>query len=298
MAEEDNDSDAPTTARKSGRSRRRKWLLLLLLLVFIIIGAVWAVYYFSVARYRATTSDAYVHGNRIQLSARVSGTVTSIAVDDTDHVDTGDVLVRLDATDARNALQQAKAQLADALRSVQQLYARLDEQKAAIRQHEAGVDQARRDYERQRELQRSHSTSRKELERARAVYQERQAALAVARHKLTELEAQTRGTTVREHPRVQQAKSDLRAAYLQLQRTQVIAPAGGHVAQRKVQVGQHVSPAQPLLTIVPATPVWIEANFKETQLAAMRIGQPATLTSDLYGGDVTYHGHVAGLTGC
>ena len=293
MAENDKATPEDSSRRKSGR---RKWYLLGLAAVFVIAAIAYAVYYFTVAQFYAQTDDAYVKGNRIQLTPQVSGTVTSIAADDTDLVHAGDIVVRLDPTEARNKLDHAEAQLAETVRSVHQLYAQVAEQQSIIQQRQSTLDQAKRDYERDRRLVHAHGVTRQAFERSRATYHEDRAALSAARHKLSELKAQTDGTTLRDHPRVKQAESTLRSAYLNLQRTKIPAPVTGHVAQREVQVGQRVDPSKPMLSIVPSDQVWVDANFKETDLASMRIGQPATVVSDFYGSNVTYHGHVAGIS--
>ncbi|KEZ78130.1 HlyD family efflux transporter periplasmic adaptor subunit [Salinisphaera hydrothermalis] len=293
MADNDNASSKDSSQRKSGR---RKWYLLGLAAIFIVAGAAYAVYYFTVAQFYAQTDDAYVKGNRIELTPQISGTVTSIAADDTDLVHAGDIVVRLDPTDARNSLDAAEARLAETVRSVHQLYAQVAEQQAIIDQRQSTLAQAKRDYERDRRLVRANGVTRQAFERSRATYHEDRAALSAARHKLTELKAQTDGTTVRDHPRVKQAESALRNAYLNLQRTKIPAPVTGHIAQREVQVGERVDPSKPMLSIVPSNQVWVDANFKETDLASMRIGQPVTVTSDFYGSNVTYHGHVAGIS--
>ena len=294
MAEDNSNAEPENeTPRKSGR---RKWYLLGLAAVFLVAAVGYAIYYFTVAQFYAETDDAYVHGNQVQLTPQISGTVTSIAADDTDLVHAGDTLIRLDPTNARNALDHAEAQLAETVRSVRQLYAQVDEQQSIIEQRQSTLAQAKRDYERDQDLVKAHGVTRQAFERSRATYHEDRAALAAARHKLSELEAQTAGATVRDHPRVKQAESALRSAYLDLQRTKIPAPVTGHVAQREVQVGQRVDPSKPMLSIVPSGQVWVDANFKETELASMRIGQPATVLSDFYGSNVTYHGHVAGIS--
>ncbi|HET7315369.1 HlyD family efflux transporter periplasmic adaptor subunit [Salinisphaera sp.] len=293
MADDSKPDDDRAGKPKSGR---RKWYLLGLAAIFVIAGVAYAIYYFTVARFYAETNDAYVKGNRIQLTPQINGTVVSIAADDTDFVHAGQILVRLDPTDARNALNHAEARLAEVVRSVRQLYARVDEQQSIIEQRKSSLAQARRDYRRNKHLIQAHGVTHQAFERSRTTYREDRAALAAARHKLAELTARTDGTTVRDHPRVKQAEAELRSAYLDLVRTRIPAPVSGHVAQREVQVGQRVDPSKPMLSIVPADQIWVEANFKETGLAAMRIGQPATVVSDFYGNDVTYHGHVAGIS--
>lgn len=284
-----------TQPDKPAGNSRRKWYLLGLALIFILAGAAWLAYYLLVGQFYAQTDDAYVQGNRVQLSPQISGTVTAIAAEDTDHVAAGQTVVRLDDATERVALDRAEAGLAQTVRSVRRLFARVDEQHSIIEQRRSTTDQAHRDYLRDQRLVDAHGVTRQAFEQARARWQADKAGLAAARHKLSELKAQTENTTVRTHPEVRSAEAEVRRAYLALQRTHVIAPVGGTIAQRDVQVGQEVSPDQPMLSIVPQAPVWVDANFKETALASMRIGQPATVVSDFYGNNVVYHGHVAGI---
>jgi membrane fusion protein (multidrug efflux system) len=266
-----------------------------LVAIFFIAGGAYAIYYFAVARFYAETDDAYVTGNRIQLAPQVSGRVISVGIDDTDLVRAGDKVVRLDPTDARNALEYAKSELAETLRSVRQLYAQVDEQQSTIEERRSTLAQARRDYKRDQKLITTHAVARRDFEHARTSYHKARAALSGARHKLSELRARTEGTTACDHPRVKQAEVDVRTAYLNLRRTRVRAPVTGYIARSEVRVGEQVDPGKPMLSIVPLDQIWVDANFKETELASMRIGQPVTLVSDSYGSGVTYHGHVAGI---
>lgn len=289
-------SGAQASPKPSRGNSRRKWYLLALALFFVVIGVAYAIYYFAVAQFYATTDDSYVHGNRIMLTSQIQGTVTAIAADDTDRVEAGDTVITLDDTDARNGLTHAQAQLAETVRSVHQLFAQADEQQAIIDQRQSATEQSRRDYQRDAKLIKAHGVPQRIFEQARSQYHQDRAALKAARDKLSELQTQTAGTTLRTHPRVQQAEAELRKAYLNLQRTRIPAPVTGYVAQRDVQLGQRVDPSKPMLSIVPSDEVWVDANYKETQLAAMRIGQPAKVISDFYGSDVVYHGHVAGIS--
>lgn len=297
MAEQpasNSETDPANTPRK--RNGRRKWYLLALTLVFVAIAVGYGLYYFLVAQFYASTDDAYVGGNRIMLTPQIAGTVVSIHADDTDLVRAGETVVRLDATSPKIQLQKASARLADTVRQVHQLYAQVAEQKATIKARKNTLEQARRDYERDKRLIKVHGVTQQAFERSRSNYQENQARLAAAHHRLAELQAQTRGTTLRNHPKVKAAEADLRQAYLNVQRTEVPAPVTGYVAQRDVQLGQKVDPSKPMLSIVPMADMWVDANFKETDLASMRIGQPATVTTDFYGSNVVYHGHVAGIS--
>ena len=298
MADQSNTPDPSSRENRPARTGnpRRKWYLLGLAAVFLLIGAAYGAYYLLVAQFYAETDDAYVHGNRIMLTPQRGGTVTAIHADDTDRVNAGDTVVELDDTDVDNALENASAGLARAARHVHQLFAQADAQRATVAMYSTQLEQARRDFNRDQRLIKVHGVTQKAFEHSRATYQQAQSQLAAARHRLTELEAQTEGTTLRGHPEVRQAAATLRAAWLDVRRSRVPAPVSGYVAQRDVQLGQRVDPSKPMLAIVPIDQVWVNANFKETQLAAMRIGQPADVYSDFYGDETHYHGHVAGIS--
>lgn len=288
--------NTPEPDQQTERPRsRRKWYMLALAVVFLLAAGAYAFYYITVARFYVTTEDAYVQGTRIQVAPQISGVVTTVAVHNTDFVHAGETLVRLDPTDARIALDHAKANLARTVRAVRQLYARVDQQKSIIQQRQSTLAQAKRDYERSKNLLDAHGISRRAFEHSRTAYREARAALAAAWDKLDALKARTAGTTLRNHPRVKQAEAELRQAYLDVQRTRIVAPVTGYIAQRSVRIGEHVNPSTPMLSIVPLEQIWVSANFKETELASIHIGQPVTLFSDVYGSDVEYHGHVVGI---
>ncbi len=302
MAEQTSSASAPADRSatpaddKPKKNGRRKWYLLGLAAVFILVAVAYGLYYFLVAQFYAQTNDAYVHGNRVMLTSQRAGTVTAIHADDTDLVHAGDTVIELDDTDVDNELERASAKLASTVRQVHQLFAQGDEQQATVALRRTELEQARRDYNRDSRLRKVHGVTEKAFEHSRSAYNQAQSQLTAAQARLTELKAQTDGTTLRDHPDVQQAAAALRTAYLNVRRSAVPAPVTGYIAQRDVQLGQKVDPSRPMLSIVPIDHVWVNANFKETQLAAMRIGQPATVTADFYGDDVLYHGHVAGLS--
>ena len=288
----------PNNGRRRRRrmSPRRKWMLLGLAGVFLVIAVVYGAYWLLVLRYYASTEDAYVHGNKIMLTPQISGTVTSIEADNTDLVRAGQPVIKLDKSNERVALDHAEATLAQTVRHVRQLYDQEAEQRATVQIREAQLAQARRDYERNRHLMKVNGVSQQQYQHATTAMKTARSQLAAARQKLKALKAQTDGTSLRNHPLVKQAESELMKAYLNYQRTVIPAPVTGYVAQRQVQVGEKVDPSKPMLAIVPLNQVWVTANFKETDVQQMRIGQPVTLHADFYGSSVTYHGHVAGIS--
>ena len=284
---------AATPPKKS--NGRRKLLLGIATIVILIALLAYGIYWFLFQRHFENTDDAYVAGNVVQVTPQVGGTVISIGADDTELVQAGTTLIQLDPSDAKVALDNATAQLAQAVREVRTLYVNNGTLNATISLRSADVERARHDLVRRQELVASGAVSTEELDHARSALQAAQSALAAAREQLSSNQVLTDRTSVSQHPNVLRAAGQVQAAYLSVARTTLPAPITGYVARRSVQVGQRVAPGAPLLSIVPLNALWVDANFKEVQIARMRIGQPVTLTSDLYGSDVTFHGKVAGL---
>jgi len=280
----------------SWRKRHRKLLLAGVAAIFVGGGLLYGAYWYFIARHWVDTADAYVHGNQNPLMPQVSGIVTAVLADDTELVREGDVLVELDATNARLALDRAEASLASTVRQIRQLFQQVDEQAATVEVQQANLVQAHKDFQRAQGLESRHNISQQEYQHALTAWETAQSSLSEARYKLKALQAVTEGTTVRDHPRVKLQITALRQAFVNLARTRLLAPVTGYVAQRTVQVGQQVAPGQALLAIIPLGQIWVEANFKETDLAEMRVGQPARVSSDLYGGGVQYHGTVLGIS--
>ena len=274
---------------------RRRLALSALTAVFILAGATAAGWWWLDGRWHTSTDDAYVQGNLVQLTPQIAGIVIRINADDTALVREGDPVVVLDDADTRSALDEAKAGLAQAVRRVRQLYANTDALRANVEQRRAEWRRAREDLQRRTGLPDARALADEDLKHAQAQFESAAATLRAAEQQLAASEALVSRTTVATHPDVKQAAAKLRESYLAAQRASVLAPVTGYVAKRSVQLGEQVAPGAPLLAIVPLADVWVDANFKETQLEYVRIGQAATLTSDLYGGAVTYHGTVIGL---
>jgi membrane fusion protein (multidrug efflux system) len=280
---------------KARRLNKRRWLLRGLVAVVVVVAILWALYHFLVGRWYEGTDDAYVNGNVVQITPQVPGTVISIGADDNDYVRKGQVLVKLDPADADVGLAQAEAALAQTVRKVRGLYSTVHTSKADVAAREAVVKQAQADFQRRKGLASSGAISAEELAHARDALTTAESALAAAQAQLATSSALVSDTQIATHPDVKAAAAKVRAAWLNDQRTTLVAPVSGYIAKRTVQVGQRVQPGTPLMAVVPLHQVWVDANFKETQLQDMRIGQPVTLVSDVYGGGVTYHGRVAGL---
>lgn len=275
-------------------SRRTK-LLALVLGLFAVGGIVFAIYWLRVARYVESTDDAYVAGNLVQVMPQITGTVVAINADDTQFVHAGQTLVALDKADARVALEEAEARLAETVRRVRNLMATTGQLKANVTARESQLARARADLARRVDLVKTGAISAEEIQHARDAVANAQAAYQAARQQLAAASALVDGTTIETHPDVQAAAAAVRAAYLTYARTALPAPVSGFVARRSVQVGERVGPGTPLMTIVPLNQVWIDANFKEGQMANLRVGQPVRVTADVYGGGVVYHGKVVGF---
>ena len=274
--------------------RRRRWLLALGAAI-ALLGLIWLAWWLRYSRFYESTDDAYVAGDRVNVMSQVSGTVVSIGADETDLVEGGQELVRLDATDARIALQDAEQQLARSVRQTHTVFANRDQLRAVVAERRADLGRTQSDFDRRRNLAASGAVSGEELGHAQDALQAARDALLAAEKNLAAGSALVGHTGVADNPDVRAAATQVERAWLALVRTSVRAPVTGYLARRSVQLGERISPGAPLMAIVPIGRLWLEANFREVQLRHMRIGQPATVVADLYGGRVTYHGHVAGL---
>ncbi len=291
------DNETPPTASRDDaaqKAKRRRWLAIAAVL-FVAAGVAYGAYWAIVLRYSESTDDAYVSGNVVQITPQISGTVVAIGADDTQFVKAGQILVQLDQADAKVTLDQAEAQLARTVREVRGLYATSAQLQATVAMRQSDLDRANEDLARRERLSSSGAISREELQHARDAVSSAKSALHAAEEQLAANRARVDRTTIEDHPDVRNAAAHWRDAYLAYARTALPAPVAGFVAKRAVQLGQRVSPGAPLMAIVPLDQVWVDANFKEPQLATMRLGQPVTLTADLYGGKVKYHGKVEGF---
>ncbi len=318
-------SEAAQNISPPPRGPRRRWrTLLLLTLLFAGIGAVAGSYWFLHGRWYVATDNAYVSGNIIQITPQIAGTVISVSADDTDLVEQGQTLVRLDPADAEIKLQLAQATLAEAVRAVRGLYANDNQSQALIAQRTADLDRARAEVDRldaqvrlaQEEFGRRETLFRQKYissetlqaaraaldaanaqrEGARAAVEQARAAIRQAREQRTGAEVLVDNTSVETHPRVVAAAAQVKEAYLAFARTTIVAPVQGYVAKRSVQVGSRAMPGTALMAVISLEKVWVDANFKENQLEDVRIGQPATLTADLYGNSIKFTGQVVGLS--
>jgi membrane fusion protein (multidrug efflux system) len=317
-------ADAPSEQKTDGNSARATWLKRLAIVV-VVVGVLWAAYYLLIGRNHVSTDNAYVNAEMAQVTPLISAQAVEVLVSDTQTVRKGDILVKLDPSNAKIAVAQAEADLAEARRRFRQtsatsgaLAAQVDARGADIVQARAQLATAQADYEKARiDLQRREAlapdgaVSGDELTTARRTFASAKAALdlanagvktaqatrSAATGELAANDALVQGATIDTDPAVMSAQAKLDNAKLDLDRTVIRAPVDGVVTKRQVQVGQRVAQGSPIMSIVPLSQVYVDANFKERQLRGVKVGMPAKVTSDLYGGDVVYHGKVVGFSG-
>jgi membrane fusion protein (multidrug efflux system) len=277
------------------QSRRGRWLVIALA-VFVAVGLLSFGYWWLFGRNYQNTDNAYVAGDLVNVMSQVSGTVISIGADETDFVEAGQELVKLDKTDADIALRDAEARLAKAVRQVRTVFANRDQLEAVVAQRRADLNKAQSDLDRRKDLTDSGAVSAEEVSHARDALSAARDGLIAARKNLAASTALTGLTGVSDNPDVQAAATDVEKAYLASRRTSIRAPVSGYIAKRGVQLGERIgSGGASLMSIVPLERLRVEANFKEVQLSNMRIGQPVRVIADLYGSHVEFHGTVAGL---
>ena len=285
---------APVAA-PTGRPAARRRGFAIFAVVLIVAAIVWAVFHFLLARPEEETDDAYVAGDVVAVTARDPGTVVSLHADNTQSVKAGQPLIELDPVTADVNVAAAAADLAKAVRATRADFTRVGQGDASVVQAQAQLAKARDDYARRRGAAAEGAVSGEELDHAADAVRLAQATLQLAQQQRAQAQTAVRGTGVDDNPAVMAAIAAYRRAAITRSHMSIVAPIDGVVAQRTVQVGQQIAAGTPLMAVVPLTRLWVDANFRETQLKDLRIGQPATVTSDMYGGGVVYHGRVVGL---
>lgn len=282
--------EPPATNKK-----KRNLLLFSFTLLLLVIGLVlFAIYYFY-WQYHETTDDAYAGANMVNVNSVIDGSVVAFYADDTDLVEEGQLLVQLDPTYYQMAYERALAALSSEVLQVKQLYDNVFAAEAEVAIQAANLSRTRFDYENRSRLVDSKAISNEDFIHS-------QDALTIADNQLKKAEYQLKAasqavgdTPFETHPRIEEKKALIREAYYNLKHTSIYAPTTGYVAQRAVNVGQFAPKNRTLMAIIPTDYVWVNANFKETQLKWMRVGQPAEVWFDLYGSDVKFEGKVLGI---
>jgi membrane fusion protein, multidrug efflux system len=288
-------ANAESAAPPAPANKRRN-VLILIAVIFIVLGVLWGAYWVLVLAEREQTDDAYVNGNKVVISAQISGTVIAVLADDTQRVVAAQVLVRLEPVDAQTNLSRTASALAQTVRQVRQEKSTADQYDSVIDTRRVELVRAEADLAKREPLLADHAIAPEEVRHARESVELARAALTQAVRQSISSHALVDGTDVEDNPTVLQAKTAFRDAWIAAQRNAVVAPVTGYVAERSVQLGQHIQAGQALMTVIPLNSLWVDANFKEVQLRNLRIGQPAEVRSDLYGGSYIFHGHVKGMS--
>ncbi|NBU62403.1 HlyD family efflux transporter periplasmic adaptor subunit [bacterium] len=275
----------------------RNRILLGVSLGLSVLTLLFGLYWFFYARFYKFTDDAYVAGNTVMVTAQVPGIITTIYAQDADFVTKGTPLVQIDPTDHQIALNALVNDLGNQVRDVAKLFFSVETTKADILAQKALLNKKIEDFERRKALIPSNAVSQEDFMHSKYDMENQEANVLALENTLLGLEAQTENTTIETHPKVLSLIQKVLQAYINLKRCTLYAPVTGVVAQRTVQVGKWVAVTEPLLSVVPLDQMWIEANFKETQLSRVRVGQPVKIHSDFYGHSVEYSGVVAGVGG-
>ncbi|MBN3791057.1 efflux RND transporter periplasmic adaptor subunit [Burkholderia sp. Ac-20353] len=285
-------SDTTETQVIDTRGAVRKKRLTITAAAVILVGAGLGAWHVVSDGATRTTDDAYVNGHVAQVTPQVAGVVTRVFADNTDRVAAGAPLVEIDSTDARIELAAADAQLAQAVRTARGLFAANARYDADVKLRETELAKVKVDFEARRALADTGAVTGEDVRHARDNVSVAQAALAAAKEQRRQAHALVDGMTVESHPTVKAASARVHAAEVTLARTVVRAPVGGMIAQRTVQLGRRVAPGDRMMAVVPLERLWVDANFKEVQLDGVCPGQRATVTADIYGNSIVYHGHV------
>lgn len=291
VKEQPNDA----TPTENGGGGQRSSSVLLLTFAIIVIGLGWFLLWYFYLSYYESTDDAYVNGNLINVTPVISGPVVAFFADDTDLVRKGQVLVLLDETEHRVRFEKELASLAAVALQVRQLYDNVRANSVTVNSKRVSLSKARYDYENRKQLVGSLSVSQEDFTHARDALSLAELDLKFAEEQLQIAKDLAGNTKVENHPQIEAQKGAVREAFYSLKHCVIHAPATGYVAKRTAEVGQWASPTSPLMAIIPTDYMWVDANYKETQLSNMRIGQPATVTFDIYGGSVKFEGKVLGI---
>ena len=289
----DQQTDTQTSSNNKSQQRKKGLSIFILLLLLISVGSV-AYWYFFIKGFEET-EDAYVSGNQVMVSAQVAGNISKINVDNMDPVQAGDVLLELDDTNAKLSFEQAKSNLANAVRQISQLNYTVKQLKSAVRANEITLAQAQGNLNRRVQLVKDGAIDKESFQHAKEAVELAKANLTTSQNQLEANQALLLDGPLNEQPQIQSAVSNLKQAWLNLERTKIRSPIKGYVARRNAQVGQAVSVGGALMAVVNTDQMWLDANFKETQLTHMRIGQPVEIHFDLYGKDKTFDGKVVGI---
>lgn len=275
--------------------KRRSNYMLLFTLLLTVLGIAWFLYWYFFLSLYQSTDDAYANGNYIVVNSAISGSVVSYYADDTDLVKEGQLLVQLDRTNFQVTFEKELATLASIVLDVRQLYDNVKISQANLDHRKITLERTQYDFKNRSNLVGSGAVSNEDYIHAKNDLAIAEYNFKQAQYQLQSTQAAAGNTPIEQHPLIDKQKSNIRTAFYNLRHCSIYAPSTGYVAQRTVEVGKWVTPQTALMAIIPTTYVWVDANFKETQLYNMRIGQPASVWLDIYGSKIKYEGKVLGI---
>lgn len=263
----------------------------------VLLGLIFLLVWVFYLRHIEFTNDAYVHGNQIYITPLHPGFVTSIHTDDAFLVKQGQLLVTLNETDAKIAFEHAQEQLAQTVREVCELFHQVFVYRKEIDLKKALLIRDSQDYFHRHAVFKRQGVSLEDYEHALAALRAQYASLEMTGALYYKTLSAVQNTSIRNHPLVIAAADQVRNAWVRLYRCKIYAPVDGLVAQRTIQVGMWVPEGQPLMSVIPLDQIWVNANYKETQIKHMRLGQKVDIRVDLWGLTQVFHGTIVGLPG-
>lgn len=314
-------TEQPTDQELKARRKKGLGIVAVLIVIALVMYLIWSIF----LNHSVSTDNAYVGAETASITSMVTGQVAEVLVSDTQQVKKGDVLVRIDARDAEIALAQAQAELLKAKRQYKQTAANssslnsqifvsddaIHSASAQVAKAQADLNKAQDELQRRQQLAASGAISKEELSTAQSAVNTAKASFDVAQAGLAQAKSSQKAaqsnkaandaliqdSNENSTPDVLVAQARLQQAQLDLERTQIKAPFDGVVTRRNIQVGQRIAPGTSLMMVVPVSQLYVDANFKESQLAGVQAGQKVELTSDLYGDKVKFNGIVTGFSG-
>jgi len=278
------------------KKKKRNNILLFLIIVILASGIGYIVYYYLYGQFYETTDDAYVKQNIVYVAPQVSGVIDEVNVNVAQSIKYGQVIGHIDSKDIKIAFKKSENDLAQSVREIKQLHKRTDEANASIKLYKVQVEKAQNDFNRKKTLFLDKAISQEIYDNFKYALEEANEHLSIAKKRYLSLKVMLKNKDILKNPMVKNAVLALEQNYINLKRCDILAPKSGIVAKKNFSVGSHVNPQTMLIAIVPNTGFWVDANFKETQLKNIRIGQKVKLYSDTYGKNVTFHGRVEGIS--
>ncbi len=294
--QKDSSSALQQLASKGDKEQhQRSKMVIYLTLGLVLIGLSWFTFWFCYLKYHQTTDDAYVNGDMIVITSVIPGTPIAFFADNTDLVKEGQLLIQLDPTAYQVAYDKELRGLAATILQVRQLYNSVHESEANVGVKQAQLATAQFNYDQRSRLEGTGGISEQEFNRTKDDLVGARKQLEQAQYQLKIAQDAAGNTTIEQHPLITTQRAVVRDAFYRLKHCSIYAPTTGYVAQLAVQLGQWASPNNALMAVIPLTHMWVDANYKETELTNMRIGQPAVVTFDIYGREVKYNGKVIGI---